>query len=358
MTPTRTATRTPDELRRAWSEVLEREPRMRIRNAAEELGVSEAELLATRCGDGVRRIEADVAAVLPRLEALGELMALTRNDTFVHERTGVYRNVEVTGHAAQVVDEEIDLRIFPGRWRHAFAVSDPTRGGTRRSLQFFDPHGEAVHKVYLTEASRVDRYEELVEELLADDQGRALEVEPRPAPEESRPDEEVDVAALEKGWRALRDTHDFFRLLRRHEVARTQALRLVPDGLARPASGEALRTILEHASADDIDLMIFVRSPGTFQIHHGPVDRIVETPPWLNVLDPRFNLHVREHEIAETWVVAKPVETGWVTSVEMYDEEGGLSALFFGCRTEGEPENRAWRELARGLPHPGPGGDS
>jgi len=352
MTPVDTI-RTPDELREAWTELRDREPEIRIRNAARELGVSEAELLATRCGEGVRRLTCDVARTLPRLEALGPLMALTRNDLFVHEKTGVYRNVEVGHHASQVVDEDIDLRIFQGRWRHAFAVSTESRRGIRRSLQFFDAHGEAVHKVFLTEDSELEVYEALVDDLLAENQSPEVSVEAPPEPTSPGPDQEVDVDALEEGWRAMEDTHDFFHLLRKVEVTRTQALRLVPDELARRADNSGLRTVLETASRDGIDLMVFVQSPGTFQIHHGPVERIVDTPPWLNVLDPGFNLHVRERGIAATWVVTKPTETGWVTSVELYDAADTLCALVFGCRQEGEPENPDWRDLARELPRPG-----
>jgi putative hemin transport protein len=341
----------PEALRSSWHALLERQPRLRIRNAAAELGVSEAQLLATRVGDGVRRIDADLKHILPRLEGLGELMALTRNDPFVHEKTGVYRNVEVGGHVAQVVDHDIDLRIFPGQWRLGFAVESETRRGTRRSLQFFDPHGEAVHKVFLTDESDVDAWERLVAEALSDDQSPGVGVRPRPAPPQLPEDEAVDVAALEEEWRAMRDTHDFFGLLRRHGVGRTQAFRLVDDEMARPTTPGAARVVLESAASDGVELMVFVRSPGTFQIHHGPVHRIVDTPPWLNVLDPGFDLHVREAGIGDAWVVRKPTEAGWVTSVELFDTAGELAALFFGCRSEGQVENAAWRELALGLEH-------
>jgi putative hemin transport protein len=341
-----------ETLRASWDALRAREPRLRIRNAAAELGVSEAELLATRAGEGVRRIDVDLSRILPRLEALGELMALTRNDPFVHEKTGVYRNVEVGGHVAQVVDHDIDLRIFPAHWRTGFAVETETRLGTRRSLQFFDAHGVAVHKVFLTDDSDVAGWEALVRETMHQDQSPTLRVQTPRTASPPAADETVDVAALQEEWRAMRDTHDFFGLLRRHGVERTQAFRLVDDELARPAGPRSVRTVLEGASADAIEVMVFVRSPGTFQIHHGPVHRIVDTPPWLNVLDPGFDMHVREDGIAAAWVVRKPTEAGWVTSLEVFDEKGELAALFFGCRKEGEVENAAWRELARGLERP------
>ena len=41
-------------LTQRWAELKSKQPNLRIRNAAEDLGVSEAELLATRLGDGVQ----------------------------------------------------------------------------------------------------------------------------------------------------------------------------------------------------------------------------------------------------------------------------------------------------------------
>lgn len=356
--------RSVEELRDAWRALREREPKIRTRNAAAELGVSEARLVATRVGvgDGTRRIRTDLDTLLPALAAVGPLMALTRNDLFVHEKVGVYGDVYVNPHVSSVVGDAIDLRIFPSRWVHGFAVETEGRRTRRRSLQFFDGRGVAVHKIFVTDDSDVDAWEAVVRDLLHPDQDPGVELEADPAADpdaggetgEGRggepSDEEVDVAALEAGWREMKDTHDFFGLLREHEVDRTRALRLVSDELARPASREGVRRVLETASEEAIDLMVFVRSPGTIQIHHGPVHRIVDTPPWLNVLDGEFDLHVLEEGIGSTWVVRKPVETGWVTSVEAYDEEGGLCALFVGCRKEGEPEDPDWRELARGLP--------
>lgn len=336
----------------------EERPDLRTRDTAREIGVSELELVASMVGvdgrDGdipsrVRRLRADLPDILPRIEEFGRVMALTRNDLFVHEKKGLYRNVRISAHVAQVLDEEIDLRIFASRWVHALAVAARARGSVRHSLQFFDAHGVAVHKTFLLEDSDVDAYEALVGDLLREDQSPEQAVEPTPEPPVERPDADVDVVEIEKAWHAIEDTHDFFRILDDHGVTRTQAFRLVGDELARPAANSALRTVLEAASAEEIPLMIFVRSPGTWQIHHGPVNRIEDSEPWLNVLDPDFSLHAREDEIDASWVVRKPVEAGWVTSLEIFDATGRLSAILFGIRHEGEREDERWRSLVRGL---------
>src|SRR5690606_2730444 len=98
----------------------------------------EAQLVAAHCGEGVVRIAPDVTALLGGLEAVGEVMALTRNDSAVHEKIGVYDKCHPGAHAAMVLGDEIDLRIFPKVWAHGFAVEKRDGEEVRRSLQFFD----------------------------------------------------------------------------------------------------------------------------------------------------------------------------------------------------------------------------
>ncbi|MEO6848185.1 MAG: ChuX/HutX family heme-like substrate-binding protein, partial [Chthoniobacterales bacterium] len=77
-------------LKDQWTALQQSEPKLRIRDAATKLGVSEAELLATRCGEGVTRLEGDWAEMVKQFSTLGEVMCLTRNEYAVHERYGSF----------------------------------------------------------------------------------------------------------------------------------------------------------------------------------------------------------------------------------------------------------------------------
>src|SRR5690606_17669769 len=132
-------------------------PKLRERDLAVNLGVSELELLAAHCGEGVTRLEPRVSDILGGLKTVGEVMALTRNESAVHEKIGVYDGMSGGDHAILFLGE-IDLRIFPGVWRHAYAVEKRDDDGIRHSLQFFDAAGDAVHKVHLRPSSDVDAY--------------------------------------------------------------------------------------------------------------------------------------------------------------------------------------------------------
>src|SRR5690606_30049980 len=119
-----------NNLKSQWDALKAENPHLRIRNAAEKLGVSEAELLATQTGDTVTRLKPEFAAILTEIEKLGKVMALTRNDECVHERKGVYLNPDFSSpHAQLFVGEDIDLRIFLSQWKYAFAVEDGKKIG-------------------------------------------------------------------------------------------------------------------------------------------------------------------------------------------------------------------------------------
>ncbi|RYD50961.1 MAG: hemin-degrading factor [Sphingobacteriales bacterium] len=313
-------------------------PKTRIRDAAQQLGVSEAELVAT--GALVHRLRPDFPELLQDLQSLGSVMALTRNDHAVHERHGVYTNVSFEGPVGLVLNPDIDLRLFMMHWKYVFAVTE----GDRQSLQFFDNSGEAIHKIYVTEHTDNAAYNALVEKYAATDLPEISTEAPKAKPAEM-PDAVVNKEAFQSDWLALQDTHDFFPMLGKHRVSRMQALRLAPDGYARRIGNDASRQLLAAASGTEVPIMVFVGNRGCIQIHTGPVQKVMEAGPWYNVLDPHFNLHLRESAIAQTWMVRKPSVDGIVTSVEVFDEAGEMIVQFFGQRKPGQPEREDWREL-------------
>lgn len=332
-----------------WLAYQQENPKSRIRDAARALGSSEAELLATRCTEQpdspVLFLSGDFRELLKQVPTLGRVMALTRNDSVVHERKGRYEKVSFNGHVGLVLGEDIDLRLFISHWQFGFAVEE----NGRRSLQFFAADGEAVHKIYLLEESDAAAYNALVAQFRADDQPNTLATQPAPASTPETPDAAIDQEAFRTAWRSMTDTHEFFGLLRQFGVSRTQALRLGPPELLRPLDATAIERALRAASEQQQPVMIFVASRGCIQIHTGLTERIVPTGPWLNVLDPDFNLHLKTEDVAQAWVVQKPTADGIVTSVELFNAAGDNLLLLFGKRKPGIPEQESWRELVAAL---------
>lgn len=342
---------TASDLKQAWDAFKSAHPNVRERDSAEALGVSEADLIATRLGDGVVRLKPDWYELIHEMEGLGEVMALTRNEVFVHEKVGVYRNVRVLRdhQMGQVLDEDIDLRLFFRQWHFGFAVTKAGDDGPRRSLQFFDRRGVAVHKIHLRGASDVPHYDSLVETYRHPNQSRSIQVDVAPESGTVRADDDVDREALLKDWRSLKDTHDFVFLLRDHKIDRLQAFRIVGDSFAREVDTAHLHTVLEAAADAQLPLMIFVGNPGCIQIHTGPIHRLKEASEWYNILDPGFSLHMKEGLIDSAWVVRKPTDEGDVHSLEFFDATGSVVCYIFGERKGGRSEREEWRELLREL---------
>ncbi|MFD1144192.1 hemin-degrading factor [Larkinella insperata] len=329
------------DLKKQYAAFKAENPKVRIRDAAQQLGVSEAELLATGVGETVVQLEGDFRELLKEVPTLGYVMALTRNESVVHERKGEYKDVSFNGHVGLVLGEDIDLRLFMHSWKFGFAVHE----NDRKSLQFFAADGEAVHKIYLTEKSNEPAYDAIVAKYRAEKQDGVLDIEPKPEAPVLTPDAEIDVTAFRQAWLDLKDTHEFFGMLRKHKVSRLQAMHLAPEGYALPTTMEAVKSAFAEASKTALPIMIFVGNRGVIQIHTGEVRKLVPMGPWFNVLDPQFNLHLREDHVASAWVVKKPTTEGIVTSLELFDADGNQIALIFGKRKPGIPEKTEWREI-------------
>lgn len=348
----------PNEVFTTWMGLRASEQGLHALDIAQRVGTSECELLASACGatGGVQatRLEADWATLVAQLRSLNQVKTVTRNPSAVIEVEGVYDNVEFFGAMGQAVGA-LDLRIFIRRWKHGFAVVEETRRGLSRGLQFFDGAGRAIHKLYLRPESDSEAFDALVHAHTSKDQGTAQQVSPPEAAAPTQPDAQVDVEGLRKDWRAITDTHQFFGLLRKFGVTRTQALRLAGEELAHPLEPKVLEQILHHSRDTEMPFMVFVGNPGLIQIRTGVTRKVAWMGPWLNVLDPGFNLHVRMDAVHEAWLVRKPTSDGNVTAVELYDREGEQIALMVGKRKPGAPESGAWRELVERLPRLGAG---
>lgn len=321
-------------------------PRKYARDLAQLMNISEAELTFLRVGHDARRLAADCRAVLAALEGVGETKSITRNEYAVHEQVGVYTNQRINEHVGLVLNPRgLDLRIFPTQWFCAFALTEQSPRGERNSIQFFDRQGDAVLKVYATANTDMAAWQALIERfVLADNPPLAF-----PAAETPAHGADVDVAKLEAEWRAMTDVHDFFMILKRHNVSRQQAFHAVSDDLACQVDNKALATLLNAAQQDGNEIMVFVGNRGCTQIFTGVIEKVTPMENWINIFNPEFTLHLVESAIAESWVTRKPTKDGFVTSLELFAADGTAIAQLFGQRTEGEPEQTQWRQQVMSL---------
>jgi putative hemin transport protein len=345
------------ELRSAWEQLKKDKPTLRIRDCAIELGVSEAELLATTVGDYTTALAGDWTVLLSRLPELGRVMSLTRNDACVLEHKGAFQKIDIIPagpHKMATVIGPIESRVFFAAWKFGFAVKQTSPNGVQQSIQIFDEAGTAVTKVFLQAAngnkpgSDQEAFDKLVADFTAPVQKQEVEIQKvREVPTKSIG--EVNKDGLLADWEAMKDTHDFFGMLRKHNVNRLDAVILSEGKFSYRLNKKSLQPMLEKAAANKLPIMIFAGNRGNLQIHQGKIMTIRVMDNWLNILDPDFNMHLREDLVDSVWVVKKPTTDGVVTAIEVFDKDKEMIAQFFGLRKPGIPELEKWRELVEGL---------
>jgi len=341
-----------ETLKARWDALIAERP-MRIREAASHLDVSEAELLATGLGNDTVRLTSPWPDLLKRFKDLGYVMSLTRNEGCVLEHKGIFDRISVFGggnHHMATVLGPIETRVFFKNWGYAFANTLDTGTRVMKNIQVFDKSGEAITKIYLQPNSDYEAYEQLLADFKAENQAEALNTQEKEVIDYNN---DIDEDAFLVEWRNLKDTHDFFPLLGKHKAHRYHALEIAEGEFTHQIDNQSITTILEHASATQLPIMIFAGNHGNLQIHQDVVKNIVPLArggqDWINVMDPEFNLHLRRDKIAHTWVVKKPTSDGIVTSVEIFDVNKDMICQVFGLRKPGQKELTDWADLVATL---------
>ncbi|AJQ94909.1 hemin-degrading factor [Gynuella sunshinyii] len=326
-------------LKQRWQSLQQAEPKLRIRDAAQRLNVSELELLETRSGIEVTRLSTNPKQLVSSLHRLGRVMSLVRNNACVHETRG--RFAEYTGGNADVglFLGEQDLRMFFKYWNHMYSVTQDQR----RSIQVFDQSGTAVIKFYAQEDTDMSAWEALVSALQHEDQTTPTSVQPYPAAD--IPSSNGTAEELTARWLAMTDIHQFHGILKDMGISRQQAFEWVDDQYACQLENNAIEHVFTEACHDNIPTIEFVHNRGAVQIHTDVNINLVRMGAWFNVMDPNFTLHLDTSLIHQVWALRRPADSGMVSSIEALDQHGNVILQLFGKRTEGQPERYDWQSL-------------
>jgi len=323
-----------------YQTIKSQEPAKYARDIATGMAISEAELTQSRVGHDAVRLNDDMRGLLAALELVGDTKCICRNEYAVHEQMGRFTNLHIGEHAGLVLNPRaLDLRLFINQWASAFSLREQSPRGEHQSIQFFDQQGDAVLKVYASEQTDMAAWNEVVTRFTAQ-ADLPLAISKAVAEPHA---ESADGVALDQAWRAMTDVHQFFGLLKKHNLSRQQAFRLVGDDLACQVSNDALPRLLETVLQQGNEIMIFVGNRGCVQIFTGALEKLTPMKGWINIFNEHFTLHLLERGIAESWVTRKSTADGHVTSLELFAADGTQIAQLYGQRSEGQPEQSQWR---------------
>lgn len=333
-----------------YQTIKAQEPAKYARDIATEMTISEAELTHARVGHDAVRLTGEMREILAALELVGDTKCICRNEYAVHEHTGSFTNQHIGERAGVVLNPRaLDLRLFISQWASAFSLREQSPRGERQSIQFFDQQGDAVLKVYVTAQTDLAAWNEVVARFATPDD-LPLVITAAVAEPHSQ---SADGAVLDREWRAMTDVHQFFGLLKKHNLSRQQAFRLAGDDLACQVSNDALPRLLDTVLQQGNEIMIFVGNRGCVQIFTGALEKLTPMKGWINIFNEHFTLHLREAGIAESWITRKPTADGHVTSLELFAADGTQIAQLYGQRSEGQPEQTQWRAQIDALSNEG-----
>jgi putative hemin transport protein len=267
----------------------------RARDAAETLGVTEVELVASTCGSrsapvrASRLSTANVAALFPQLATLGVVKTQTRNGCAVLEVVGPFPDACIRPRFEQ--------------WRSAFVVHDTSRNATRTSLQLFDARGSAIHKVFLLRESDPAALAKIEADHTAAGEGATT---PRLV---SSADPTSSDATTDR-------------------AARLEQLRAMGPDAAHPLSSGALSRLLRSLCEPGSPVTIAVHNAGAAHVHAVRARRAVSKREWLSLLDTGVKLLIHRASITDMWSVRDVA--GTATSLEIFDGERRAAVLSYG----------------------------
>ncbi|AHM74202.1 hemin-degrading factor [Yersinia hibernica] len=330
-------------------------PEFSPRDLARQLNISEAELAHARVGDDAERLDISATTLLTELEHVGLTRVMTANQHAVHEVMGEYRNLRLHGHLGLILNPRaLDLRLFLRHWSAVFSLREITPQGERLSIQCFDLQGNATHRIDCTPQTHQDAWQALVAKYRTA-HNPLLVLEPAEQTASAVP--AIDNAMIDADWRKMTDIHQFFMLLKRHNISRKHAFRAVGDDLAHRVDNQAFLQIMNAAQACQNEIMLFVGNSGCMQIFTGVINDfgINDDNQQVTVKGPQFNLSLDHHAISESWVTRKPTKDGFISSLELLDKQGQHIVQIFGQRDEGQSEQSQWHQQLAALPAIGSG---
>ena len=275
--------------------------KIRIRDAASKLNVSEAELLSLESNKGVSFLSIDNLDVFFKkvLNNIEKIMVLIRSDFVVHEKIVLTDGlIYKEGSIIDNIDPNCPLVSFnPNLISYVFYEKKLlNKKRELRSFQFFDQCGNAILKIYLksNEDSTFDGIADLYE---------------------------IDYDYELQKHIIRRDSAQFDKKTILHiDLLNNKELVDNPKHI----HNDKLRFFLNAFSDKEIPIQIHAFGIDSIQYHRGIVKNIVDFGPWLNVIDKKFNIHVLENKILKTSILEYKNRSDSIYLINIIDENNNL----------------------------------
>lgn len=345
-------------LYQAFVGVRQAQPNLGLRGWSRLLSCSEGELQASRLGHEKVRPLVDTFSLLYQLAGLGEVEIISFNQTGWARYTGRFAPPDLCLDNPSCLGLEfrsshLRLQLRMNHWYWGCVVEDQPPGQTTQSsLQFFNQSGQRFLKIQATAATSQPGWQRVVDNFARHEaSAQPLFVEEQENRSDSTPQ---DIAGFTQEWRLMQSPNQIDSLLKRHQADYLTALQHLGTKFAREVSLDSLQDLLRQVqwlpkgpNKPCLEASFF--TSGCTQTVSGAIQ-----PPRLQHKDWCLGyaegcLHLQAQRLEEAWVVRKPCEEGWVTSLELFDVAGQCVLAIQESKLSLVPENLLLREIFASL---------
>ena len=338
------------ELKRQWQIILSQSSKVAVREAAYILDVSEAELLATQCGEGATRLSPVWDEILVKAASCGKIKFQTQNDFAILETVGKFEPVLFEKNRWKGLDNKVNLYFHLAHWSSGFAIETLRKDRTcEYSFQFFGSDGAPVCKAFLLEENVRDVFRSIANHVKHENQSPVELVKPFPVNQTRLFWDKADHFAFIEAWNAMKNERDFPQLLKDFNIARIQALHLAEGEMTVRLGRFEFENLLQKVAETKCSLTIRIQNEGAIQSITGNIEPFKINGSWVDIASKNFDIRINRKGIAEAWRVRKSVGSHPVTSLELYDNQGYPIVAFLDDLSNCEKESPAWVKIIKSL---------
>ena len=269
--------------------------KLRIKDIANHLEVSEAELLTTQIDNSSLKYLkiSDYNIFFKELFKSHKVMFLIRSDFIVHEKVIVCSEIEYHKNKIFFKNKKPLTDFDFKKIENSFFEKKTHQNKPLLSFQFFDQYGNAILKIFL-KSKDYSVFESLSDKFSF-----------------------VYDYNLQKNILKKNEISERKKSLNLDSFQNQYTKRIKTDNLI-------LRKILENASKHKFPIQIHALGNYSIQYHFGSVKNIMDFGPWINVIDKNFNIHVMENKINNNYITIKEVDGKYFYQIQILDENNNL----------------------------------
>tara|TARA_B100000700_G_scaffold103666_1_gene117048 strand:- start:7587 stop:8537 length:951 start_codon:yes stop_codon:yes gene_type:complete len=285
--------------------------KLRIRDIANKLNVSEAELLSIQIGDSIKILSINNFDIFfnELLSKIDKVMFLIRSDFVVHEKNVLTSELRYTNNQFINQKDSFPLLSFDvDKISFIFYEIKEHNNRKLRSFQFFDKTGNSVFKIYLKGKNKIE-FDQIASNYKFDY------------------NYEVQKQGVYKSQSSLELLSYKTDLL--HFTDCVNSVKRILKF--------SLRDILKVSSQESIPIQIHAFGIGCVQYHRDSIKNVVDYGPWINIIDKSFNIHVLENKISNSCLLEHLSDNKKIYSLDFYDVNKNL-VLGFSALKDFEKE--------------------